>query len=84
MKSQTPIEYVTKLDTEIERLDITPFMNEGNVKQVVVNGEVTNQDIARAISELNVSELEQLKRKITELENIKSRNKLLSLEKNIA
>ena len=36
-------------------------MNEGNVKQVVVNGEVTNQDIARAISELNVSELEQLK-----------------------
>ena len=59
-------------------------MNEGNVKQVVVNGEVTNQDIARAISELNVSELEQLKRKITELENIKSRNKLLSLEKNIA
>ena len=59
-------------------------MNEGNVKQVVVNGEVTNQDIARAISELNVSELEQLKRKITELENIKSKNKLLSLEKNIA
>ena len=81
---ETPIEYVTKLDTEIEKLDITPFMNEGNVKQVVVNGEVTNQDIARAISELNVSELEQLKRKITELENIKSRNKLLSLEKNIA
>ena len=59
-------------------------MNEGNVKQVVVNGEVTNQDIARAISELSVDELETLRNKIVELENIKSRNRSFSLEKNIA
>ena len=81
---ETPIEYVTKLDTETEKLDITPFMNEGNVKQVVVSGEVTNQDIARAISELSVDELEVLRTKIAELENSKSRNRSFSLEKNIA
>ncbi len=81
---ETPIEYITKLDTETEQLDITPFKSEGNIQRVVVPGEVTNQDIARAISELSVAELEALREKISELESIKSRNRALSFKKNIA
>ena len=83
---ETPIEYITKMDSDSieEKLDITPYSNTGKVEKVLVSSEVTNQDISRAISELSVSELELLRRKITELENIKSRNKSLSLEKNVA
>lgn len=83
---ETPIEYITKMDSDSieEKLDITPYSNTGKVEKVLVSSEVTNQDISRAISELSVSELELLRRKITELEDIKSRNKSLSLEKNIA
>ena len=82
---ETPIEYITRDSTTEDKLEVSPFINsEKVVEQVVVKSDVTNKDIAKAITDLNLYELSLLKEKITSLENIKKKNKGLKLEKDVA
>lgn len=87
---ETPIEYITRQNTknlEIEEkdLELTPFLG-GNkvVDHVVIKEEVTKNDIAKAISELDPYELELLRDKIADLADVKKRNMRLKLEKDAA
>lgn len=82
---ETPIEYITRETTNENILDISPFKNEDKVvEHVVVKDEVSKADIAKAISELDVKELEMLKDKISMLVDIKKENKKLKLEHDVA
>ena len=77
----TPIEYVTKEEKDHTKLSLTPFTGENKVvEQVVVTPTVSKNDIARAIGELNVEELEALASTITTLTQIKKKNIQLSLK----
>ena len=77
----TPIEYVTKEEKDQTKLSLTPFTGENKVvEQVMVTSPVSKNDIARAIGELSVEELEALTNTITTLTQIKRKNRQLSLK----
>lgn len=77
----TPIEYVTKEEKDQTKLSLTPFTGENKVvEQVMVTSPVSKNDIARAIGELSVEELEALSNTITTLTQIKRKNRQLSLK----
>lgn len=77
----TPIEYVTKEETQEENLSLTPFTNENKtVEHVMIKENVTKSDIAKAIGELSVEELEALNTTILTLTQIKKNNMQLSLK----
>lgn len=77
----TPIEYVTKEEKDQTKLSLTPFTGENKVvEQVMVTSPVSKNDIARAIGELSVEELEALANTITTLTQIKRKNRQLSLK----
>ena len=77
---ETPVEYITRETTKDETLDITPYT--GVVKEVpkVIEKEVTKNDIAKAIAELDAYELQALGEKVEALAEIKQRNKSLKLK----
>ena len=82
---QTDIEYSSREATKEDNLEITPFINEPQiVNQTIVKNEVTNLDIAKAICGLDVPELVELIEKMSDLKDIKTKNKKLKLEKDIA
>ena len=77
----TPIEYVTKEEKDQTKLSLTPFTGDNKVvEQVMVTSPVSKNDIARAIGELSVEELEALSNTITTLTQIKRKNRQLSLK----
>lgn len=77
----TPIEYVTKEEKDQTKLSLTPFTGDNKVvEQVMVTSPVSKNDIARAIGELSVEELEALANTITTLTQIKRKNRQLSLK----
>ncbi len=77
----TPVEYVTLEEKDQNKLSLTPFTGDNTkVEQVVVTQSVSKNDIARAIGELNVEELEALASTITTLTQIKKKNRQLSLK----
>lgn len=77
----TPIEYVTKEENDQTKLSLTPFTGDNKVvEQVMVTSPVSKNDIARAIGELSVEELEALSNTITTLTQIKRKNRQLSLK----
>lgn len=77
----TPIEYVTIEERNEEKLSLSPFMDDNRtVEHVMVKETVTKSDIAKAISELNVEELEALNNTLVTLAQIKRNNKQLSLK----
>ena len=82
---ETPIEYITRETTNENALELNPYQNEDKVvEHVVVKDEVSKADIAKAISELDINELEMLSDKIIALTNMKKENKGLKLEKDAA
>lgn len=77
----TPIEYVTRESSPEDKLSLTPFLDENRtVEHVMVKESVTKTDIAKAIGELSIEELEALNKTITTLTEVKRNNKLLSLK----
>ena len=83
---ETPVEYIERVSTKEDEIDLTPFQNADKVvEHVVVKEEVSKSDIAKAISDLSVGELDLLDHRIIELAQIKrDREKKLSLEKDVA
>ncbi len=83
---ETPVDYIERVSREEDGLELTPFASDDKVvEHVVVKEEVSKADIAKALSELSVSELEMLKNKISELAEIKrERDFKLKLEKDVA
>ena len=81
---ETPQDYIERVSTKEDELSLTPFECDGKVvEHVVVKSDVTKKDIAKALTELSVNELETLRSKIAELEEIK-KGKKLKLEKEVA
>lgn len=77
----TPIEYVTRESKPEDKLSLTPFLDENRtVEHVMVKESVTKTDIAKAIGELSIEELEALNKTITTLTEVKRNNKLLALK----
>ncbi len=77
----TPIEYVTLEEKDEQKLSLSPFMDDNRtVEHVMVKETVTKNDIAKAIGELNVEELEALNSTIIALTQLKKNNKQLSLK----
>lgn len=77
----TPIEYVTRESKPEDKLSLTPFLDENRtVEHVMVKEAVTKTDIAKAIGELSIEELEALNKTITTLTEVKRNNKLLALK----
>lgn len=77
----SPIEYVIKETEPADDLRLTPFDEENKiVEHVMVKKDITNEDIAKAISQLNIEELETLTQTINTLVNIKKNNQQLSLK----
>ena len=77
----TPIEYVTRESSPEDKLSLTPFLDENRiVEHVMVKESVTKTDIAKAIGELSIEELEALNKTITTLTEVKRNNKLLALK----
>ena len=75
------IEYVTRESTPEDKLSLTPFLDENRtVEHVMVKESVTKTDIAKAIGELSIEELEALTKTITALTDVKRNNKFLSLK----
>lgn len=82
---ETPIEYITHISESTEELSLTPFMNDSKVvEHVMVKNDVTKEDIAKAIGELDAYELELLVDKINALAQIKRNKGSLVLEKDVA
>ena len=55
---ETPIEYITHVSESTDELSLTPFMNDSKVvEHVMVKDDVTKEDIAKAITELDAYEL---------------------------
>ena len=89
---EADIEYDSRESTKEDNLELTPFVNNNEkiVEKVVIKNEVTNKDIAKAISNLDIYELQLLKDKINSLEkmkknrNTKDENRELKLEKDVA
>ena len=79
---ETPIEYITRETTNEDVLEITPY--DKIVERVVVKPEVSKSDIAKAIADLDIDELNMLKDRIITLVDIKKENKKLKLEHDIA
>ena len=77
---EVPVEYNTYETTKEDELNITPYT--GIVKEVpkVIEKEVTKSDIAKAIAELDATELQALGDKVVALAEIKQRNKSLRLK----
>ena len=78
---ETPVEYITRESTKDDNLEITPYLSED---KVVVKNDVSNADIAKAISELDLNNLEMLKDKLDVLADYKRKEKGLTLEKDVA
>ena len=77
----TPIEYVTRESSPEDKLSLTPFLDENKiVEHVMVKESVTKTDIAKAIGELSIEELEALNKTIITLTEVKRNNKLLALK----
>ena len=83
---ETPVDYIERVSTKEDSLNLTPFENQDKVvEHVVVKEEVTKSDIARALSDLSPSELELLNKKIEELVKLKREKDFrLKLEKEVA
>lgn len=82
---ETPVEYITRETTKEEELELTPYLTDDKVvEHVVVKNDVTSADIAKAISELDVYELELLRDKLSLLVDNKRKDKSLLLEKDVA
>lgn len=82
---ETPIEYITHISESTEELSLTPFMNDSKVvEHVMVKNDITKEDIAKAIGELDAYELELLVDKINALAQIKRNKGSLVLEKDVA
>ncbi len=82
---ETPVEYITRETTKEEELELTPYMADDKVvEHVVVKNDVTSADIAKAISELDIYELELLRDKLSILVENKKQDKGLTLEKDVA
>lgn len=77
---ETPIEYITRETTEEEALEITPYIAKESEKNIYNVKDVTTGDIAKAISELDVYELEALSKKIESLAEVKKKNLTLRLK----
>lgn len=77
----TPVEYVTKEEKDPAKLSLTPFTGENKVvEQVMVTTPISKNDIARAIGELSIEELEALNTTIATLTQMKRKNRQLSLK----
>ena len=77
---ETPVDYIERVSQKEDDLELTPFQTPDKiVEHVVVKGEVTKSDIAKAVAELNPSDLDILSDKIIELAKIK-RDKELKLK----
>lgn len=71
----TPVEYITMEAKKNEELSLTPFSDPDRViEHVMVKEEVTKEDIVKAISELNLEELDALNTSIIDLKQLKRRN----------
>lgn len=81
---ETPQEYIERETTKEEELELTPFLYDFAAKPVIIEKEVTNSDIAKAISSLEAYELEALGEKVMALTRIKKGNKRYTLEKDVA
>lgn len=82
---ETPIEYITRESTEDDELNLSPYIgNEKVVEHKIVKEPVTNKDIARAICNKDLDQLNELKEKINLLIAIKKKDKGLTLEKDVA
>lgn len=79
-KYETPIEYITRETTNDDKLDITPYISGEKKVSKVIEKEVTKNDIAKAIAELDAYELQMLGEKVEALAEIKQRNKTLRLK----
>ena len=77
---ETPIEYITRETTNDDKLDITPYISGEKKVSKVIEKEVTKNDIAKAIAELDAYELQMLGEKVEALAEIKQRNKTLRLK----
>ncbi len=77
---ETPIEYITRETTNDDKLDITPYISGEKKVSKVIEKEVTKDDIAKAIAELDAYELQMLGEKVEALAEIKQRNKTLRLK----
>ena len=82
---EPPLDFIRKEAKKEDNLSITPYISdEKDVEHVVVKEEVTNHDIARAMSDLSAEELDALSDKIVSLAEYKRRNPELKLEKEVA
>ncbi len=83
---ETPIDYIERVSKKEDELELTPFVSSNKVvEHVVVKEEVSKADIAKALSELSVNELDLLKNKIDELAQLKREKDFkLKLEKEVA
>ena len=85
---ETPIEYITREVNEEEDLELSPYVKEEEKVAPIEKSEIINivskSDIAKAISELDLNELEKLQSKINELSEIKKEDLKLKLEKDVA
>ena len=82
---ETPVEYITRETTKEDKLEITPYVSDDKVvERVVVKNDVSNADIAKAITDLDLNELEMLKDKLVILADYKRKEKGLTLEKDVA
>ena len=78
---ETPVEYITRESEIVDDLELTPFNNnKEEIQNVVVKEDVNKSDIAKAISELDVYELELLKDKIGSLVDIKKDDVLMKIK----
>lgn len=76
----TPVEYVIN-EVSKEELQLTPFEDPNRiVEHVMIKSEVTTEDIAKAISQLDADELGALNTTIANLKEIKNQNKVLELK----
>ena len=82
---ETPVEYIIRETNKEDDLELTPYQsNDKVVEHVVVKNDITSADIAKAISELDIYELELLRDKLTILASNKRKDKGLTLEKDVA
>lgn len=76
---EVPIDYEEHEDTLDRKLEITPFVGEAKIMPEIIKEPVNSSDIAKAISELDSRELEELSDKVLTLAKMK-RNRSLRLK----
>lgn len=76
---EAPIDYEEYEDSLDRKLEITPFVGEAKIMPEIIKEPVNSSDIAKAISELDSRELEELSDKVLMLAKMK-RNRSLRLK----